>query len=45
MLTADVQELKEKRERDRSYHKDKEIDELLRIHGEDNVHIIEDTDP
>ena len=36
---------KRKRERNRAHHKDPEIDALLRIYGEDNVSIIEDTDP
>jgi hypothetical protein len=36
---------KRQRERTREHHKDPEIDALLRIYGEDNVHIIGDSDP
>jgi hypothetical protein len=36
---------KRRRERTRTHHKDPEIDALLRIYGEENVHIIQDTDP
>jgi hypothetical protein len=36
---------KRRRERNRPHHKDTEIDELLRIYGEQNVHIIQDTNP
>src|SRR4030095_393790 len=37
--------LKKQRERLRPHHKDPEIDELLRIYGEDRVKIVHDSDP
>jgi hypothetical protein len=36
---------KRRRERNRAHHKDKEIDELLRIYGEDRVKIVYDSNP
>jgi hypothetical protein len=36
---------RKKRERQRAHHKDPEIEEVLRIYGEENVHIIQDSDP
>ena len=35
---------RKRRERQRAHHKDSEIDELLRIYGEENVRIIYDSD-
>ena len=35
----------QRRNKQRAHHKDPEIDSLLRIYGEENIHIIQDTDP
>lgn len=36
---------RKRREKNRAHHPDKEIDREIQQHGEDNVHIIQDSDP